>query len=375
MTGIGIAMAGSLLLLAADKAVPTHVLLVAAETLVQRSQLQATGTVVRTALASPGLTRTERARLRLVDAILLAEVNDPAGVRRVLDDALRLDRTVAFTIPVSAELRERLEDARSMLPPASGPPPATGEVVGREPPARSLSRVVDQLYASVQIEAADLVLQVGWQYAPFARDDEVQLAVRKGVVKADLFEDAEARRAFQRALDLDRSAKLPDYAPPKTVRQFEEMREALSKPQASAKAPTPPERRPSTTQQRTPDASVAPPRQAGSTPSGLPTSPPQRPSTPRSTSAEPVDQPAPPAPTTPRGVVKFDSSLARFNVFIDDEQQPKGSTPLTLSLPEGAHRIRFDCSRLSRCGYPPSSFKINVQAGKYQECQPKWPPK
>ena len=226
-----VAIASSISLLAAEQPVQPHVLVVAAESLAGKEQVEAAKLVVRTALATPGLNRTERARLRLVDAALVAQANDEPGAKKLLQEALNLDRTVTFRSPVPSQLQELLEDARSMLPPASGPqaPSSSGEVV-REPSAKPLIRMVDQLYVSLQLaaaEAADIVLQVGWNYRPFAAQDEAQLWVRQGIVKTDLFNEAETRQAFQRALEFDRAVKLPDYAPPKTAGQFEEMRAAF----------------------------------------------------------------------------------------------------------------------------------------------------
>jgi len=234
LIGAMLAVVGSISLLAGDGPVPPHVVVIAAETLVQRNQPEAARLIAREALASPGLTRAERARLHLVNAMLLPEKDD-LGRRKALGAALSLDRTVSFPGSVPAQLREMLEDARSMLPPASGPSPAPspGEAAGRVPPARSLIHMVDVLYKDLQIDAADIVLQVAKQYEPFTAGDQVQIAVRRGIVKMDLFDDAGARRAFQQALDLDRSIKLPDYAPPKTTRQFNEMRAALQPVRAS----------------------------------------------------------------------------------------------------------------------------------------------
>lgn len=241
MFGMALAAVSFSLLAADQQGDRPHVLVAVAEALVQRNLGDAASIVVRSALVSPGLTRTERARLRLADAARLAGADDEPGAKKQLGDALNLDPMVTFEFPVPARLKELLEDARSLLPPASGPvPPSSG--IGREEPAAALIRVVDLLYANAPPEAADLVLQIGWQYAPFTQAEVVQLEVRRGIVKADQFNDAEARDAFKMALDLDRAAKLPDWAPPKTIRQFEEMRAALPAPAPVPvdKAPAPP---------------------------------------------------------------------------------------------------------------------------------------
>ncbi|HYV46032.1 MAG TPA: hypothetical protein VFA20_14280 [Myxococcaceae bacterium] len=236
MLGVTLVMASSFFVTADRPGETPHVLVAAAEALVQHNLGDAASVVIRAALASPGLTRAELARLRLADAARLARANDEAGAKKQLGDALSLDPAVTFELPVSTRLEALLEDARSRLPPSSGPTPPSSSS-GREKPAAALVRIVDLLGSNAQMEAADIVLQVGWQYLPFTAEEQVQLGVRRGTVKAGLFDDAEARRAFKAALRLDRAAKLPGWAPPDTVRQFDELRAELLPPPPPSSSP------------------------------------------------------------------------------------------------------------------------------------------
>jgi hypothetical protein len=96
-----------------------------------------------------------------------------------------------------------------------------------EPPARSLLRLVDALYQELQFDGAVTALQLADRCRPISKGDQAQLELRRGMLEMESFDEAGARRLFQAALDLDRSARLPDLAPPKTVHLLEELRGAL----------------------------------------------------------------------------------------------------------------------------------------------------
>jgi len=213
-----------------------HALVIIAGTLAEKNRPEAARTIVQITWADSGLTRTNRAQLRLVDAMLREASNDAAGAQKMIADALSLDRNVRFVATTSPRLQGLLEEMRSLLPPPSSPqPPPSAEPPGREPPGKALVKATDALYTSAQPEAADLVLQIAEQYGPFSSEEQEQLALRQGIVRAELFDDLGSLRAFKRALELDRAATLPDYAPAKTLRIFEELRRSL--PPVVARAP------------------------------------------------------------------------------------------------------------------------------------------
>jgi hypothetical protein len=162
-----------------------HVLVLAAEKLAERPLTAAAGIAVRVALATPGLSRADRARLDVVKVKL--RVAAPAA-------------------------------------PANAPPAAESQ-------ARALLRLVDTLYKELQYDGAGVALQLSARCAPLEAMDQAQLALRQGLLQMESFDDAGARRSFREALDLDRTARLPSFAPPKTARVLEEVRAALPPPQ------------------------------------------------------------------------------------------------------------------------------------------------
>jgi len=211
-----------------------HVLVVIAEMLLEKKLPQAAEVVVRLGLSTSDLSQAERARLHLVDATLLANAKDEQGARQAIASALSLDPAAMLPDVAPARLREIMEDARA-LSIVQRRPPAPASASPRQPPAKSMVKAVDELYKSLQLEAADLVLQLATQYQPLLPEDRVQLMLRRGLVKLELFDEAEARRAFQEALDTDRTTKLPAGVSPKAQRILEELRMALPAP-----APPPP---------------------------------------------------------------------------------------------------------------------------------------
>lgn len=99
-----------------------------------------------------------------------------------------------------------------------------------EPPARSLLRLVDALYQELQFDGALAALQLADRCRPISKADQAQLELRRGLLAMEAFDEAGARRTFQSALGLDRTARLPELAPPKTVHLLEELRSALPPP-------------------------------------------------------------------------------------------------------------------------------------------------
>lgn len=99
-------------------------------------------------------------------------------------------------------------------------------------------------------------------------DDDAQIAVFTGVVKAAMGKEDDATRAFQNALQLDANAQLPTSVTisPKIQALFDD----LKKPKKDLPMPPPPEAKPDTpppeTKPETPPAATAPPQTAAQTP-------------------------------------------------------------------------------------------------------------
>lgn len=172
-------------------AAPTHVLVLAAEALAERQLPAAAGIAVRVALATPALSRADRARLDQLKAKLRLTASGP---------------------------------------PANAPPAAESQ-------AGALLRLIDALYKELQSNGARAALQLSAHCAPLSAGEQAQLALRQGLLKMEAFDEEGARRSFQEALGLDRTARLPSFAPPKTARILEEVRAALPPPLAQAPAP------------------------------------------------------------------------------------------------------------------------------------------
>jgi hypothetical protein len=111
-----------------------------------------------------------------------------------------------------------------------------------EPQARSLLRLVDALYQDLQFDGAGVALQLAAHCEPISITDQAQLGLRRGLLQMESIDEAGARRAFQEALSLERTARLPAFAPPKTAELLEEIRSALlpPPPPALAAVPKPP---------------------------------------------------------------------------------------------------------------------------------------
>lgn len=120
--------------------------------------------------------------------------------------------------------REHLQEASAVAARLAKAAPAN------EPPARSLLRLVDALYQDLQFDGALTALQLADRCQPISKSDQAQLELRRGLLAMESFDEAGARRTFQSALVLDRAARLPELAPPKTVHLLEELRGALPAP-------------------------------------------------------------------------------------------------------------------------------------------------
>jgi len=206
----------------------TDVLVAAEERLVDHHLYSAARAGLPTAEEALGLTATDRARLHLVDAILLSEERNVAGARRAIADALSLDRTVAFVVVAPPTLREQLEEIRQQLPTGPVPLPLAAEAALREPGVKALLRLVDVLFKRLQFEGAAAVLHLAVQVDSPSAEERGQSALRRGLLRLEANDEVEARRAFQEALEVDRTAQLPEYASAKARRLLEELRTAAS---------------------------------------------------------------------------------------------------------------------------------------------------
>ena len=129
-----------------------------------------------------------------------------------------------LTQAADALAKQHLKDASAVAVRLSRATPA------KEPPARSLLHLVDALYQDLQFDGALAALQLADRCQPISKGDQAQLELRRGLLAMESFDEAGARLAFQGALDLDRTAHLPQSAPPKTVHLLEELRSALPAP-------------------------------------------------------------------------------------------------------------------------------------------------
>jgi hypothetical protein len=66
---------------------------------------------------------------------------------------------------------------------------------------------VDALYQDLQFEGAGVALQFAVQCEPISKGDQVQLALRRGLLAMESIDEAGARRSFHEALSLDRTAR------------------------------------------------------------------------------------------------------------------------------------------------------------------------
>lgn len=126
---------------------------------------------------------------------------------------------------------------QTLAKPAQGKKPPSSQ--GQKPP-NPMIEAIEKLYEKSSFEEALVVLDMA-NRAPENDDrDRERLAILEGLLHGELLKEDAARKAFARALDLNPRATLPDYAPPKTVKLFEDMRrakEALIRPQKPLQPP------------------------------------------------------------------------------------------------------------------------------------------
>jgi len=170
-----------------------HVLVLAAEALAERPLPEASAVAVRVALATPGLSVADRNRVALVKAKLRVKEPGPAS---------------------------------------SAAPPGESQ-------AGALLRLVDELYKELQFDGATAALQLAGRCEPISKAEQAQLSLRRGLLAMEAFDEAGARREFQKALGQERTALLPRFAPPKTLRLLEEVRTALPPTEIVHGAPVP----------------------------------------------------------------------------------------------------------------------------------------
>jgi len=94
-------------------------------------------------------------------------------------------------------------------------------------PGTSMVSVVETLYKKQQFEAADVVLGLALNNPETSASDKVQLHVLEGMLRMESFQEPQARKAFTEALNRDREAKLPDFAPPATRQLFLDVKATL----------------------------------------------------------------------------------------------------------------------------------------------------
>jgi hypothetical protein len=249
-------VAGLCLASPAPPAQPPHILITAAETLYRRKMPEACDLVLKLGLEAKDLTDADRVELQLLTAMRRVDDGDEDAAKKAVDLALKLDRSAQIP-PFAPTDRARLllEDRRALLPPPprnasrNTPLPPT---VNREPAVGPLFRAMDGLYQEMQLDAADVVLDLGSQLQ-LTQEDRAQVLLRKGILRMEVSEEGQARTFFQRGLDADRRAKLPEYAPPKTLRVFQSVRAALPpEPVAPASASAKPRGSPTATQDMNP---------------------------------------------------------------------------------------------------------------------------
>jgi len=222
-----------------------HPLVIAAEVLYRQHLPESCEVLIQMASAPPGITDADLVRLQFVAAMRAIDAGDEMTARQALAQALQMDRTAAAPAFASPRLRELLEQARSLLPPATGnarPSPAGGE---REPVPVALLKAVDALYTKLELDGAGVVLDLVRSAGPLSAEYRAQVSVRQGILRMEAFDEPGARAAFRDALEASPRISLPRYAPPKAVRVFQEVRATLPAapalvPATSAAAHSPP---------------------------------------------------------------------------------------------------------------------------------------
>jgi hypothetical protein len=224
--------------------VPAHPLVLATEALYQGKLPRACDDVLKLAAASPGLTDDDLVRVQLMTAMRALDEGKEPAARRALSQALQVDRSAQAPPYATQQLRAMLEKVRRSLP-SSAPSPgkesrlaaARKAAATREPAPRALLGAVDALYTDLQIDGAGVVLDLARASTPQTAADRAQVALRSGILKMEGGEEADARAAFREALQADPGVHLPDYAPPKTLRLFQEVTRASGVATVTPKLP------------------------------------------------------------------------------------------------------------------------------------------
>ena len=209
--------------------VPAHPLVTATVTLYQRGMPGACDALLKLASGVPGMTDDDLVAVQVLAAMRSLDGDDEPAARKALARALRLHGSPEPPPFASSRVRALLADVRSQLPAAWGPKQADPErrvleamrtAGAREPAPGVFLRAVDELYKSLEMAGAGVVLDLALSMSSLTPADRVQVALRQGILRMEFDDEAGARQAFRQALELDRSARLPAYAPPKTVGVF-----------------------------------------------------------------------------------------------------------------------------------------------------------
>lgn len=109
-------------------------------------------------------------------------------------------------------------------------------------PPNPLLKAVQNLYEKQSFESAEAIVDEALASPNTDEADRTQFYVLKGLLRAELGDEDNARAAFKSALTRDYDVKLPDVAPPKTAQLFAQVRTATPPPkkEATVTRPTPP---------------------------------------------------------------------------------------------------------------------------------------
>jgi hypothetical protein len=178
--------------------VAPHPLVVAAERLYRLELGAPCDALVRYAWEDPELTDADRERLQVI------------ATARTLDrgDDRPSSPKPAVALPTRAEA---LESAR-------------GDRIAawnRRPQVAVLLDAADELYQRGQQDGVKALLELAQDLPEPGVSDYVQLRLRQGLLAMP--DERQARLAFRDALDLDRDARLPRYAEPKTRHAFDDV--------------------------------------------------------------------------------------------------------------------------------------------------------
>lgn len=107
-------------------------------------------------------------------------------------------------------------------------------------PPNPLLKAVQNLYEKQSFESGEAIVDEALASPNTDEADRTQFYVLKGLLRAELGDEDNARAAFKSALTRDYDVKLPDVAPPKTAQLFARVRTETPRPkEATATRPTP----------------------------------------------------------------------------------------------------------------------------------------